>query len=92
MKRIARILGEDEDRVATLVNALEEKNGFPSHDVRYLAENVQKIHSKITDLGLDPDDTTGEELFHALLVKFEKDSNVFDVYSVKILNCHNSGL
>jgi hypothetical protein len=80
MKRLAWLLGEEEDRVTAQINMLEEKNGYPSHDVRHLAENVQKTRFKVADLGLDPNDTTAEELFHALMVKFEKDSNVFDIY------------
>src|SRR5437868_15448289 len=78
-QRIARILDESEHQVTKLISKLEDKNGYPSHDVRLLAENIQKIRNKMTELGLDPEDTTGEELYHALLVKFQQDSNLFDV-------------
>lgn len=79
-QRIARLLGESEHQVTKLITKLEDKNGGPSHDARLLAETVQKIRSKLTDLKLDPDDTTGEELYHALQVKFERDSRLFDEY------------
>ncbi len=76
--RIAQLLDEPEQQVAKLIDQLESKNGYPSHDVRLLADSIQKIRRKITDLGLDPDDTTGEELYHALQSRFERDSSVFD--------------
>ncbi len=77
-KAIAQILDKPEQIVAGILSMLEGKNNYPSHDARHLAENVQKIRAKLTDLGLDPDDTTGEELYHSLLVKFEEDSQQFD--------------
>ncbi|HVS79258.1 MAG TPA: hypothetical protein VHD84_03160 [Candidatus Saccharimonadales bacterium] len=77
-KRIARLLDEPEHQVAKLIKNLEAKNGYPSHDVRLLAENIQKARTKLTDLGLDADDTTGEELYQALMVKFKNDSRRFD--------------
>lgn len=79
-KRIAWILNEPEQPVSKLIDKLEDKNGYPSNDVRLLAETVQKIRTKLADLSLDPDDTTGEELYHALQVKFEQDSRSFDEY------------
>src|SRR5579862_5664591 len=79
-KRIADIMDQPEYLVRRLINKLEDKNGSPSHDVRHLAENIQKVRGKLTDLGLDPDDTTGEELYQALLAKFEKDASSFDNY------------
>lgn len=78
-KRISQLMDQPEHLVANLISKLEDKNGYPSHDVRLLAESVQKIRAKMSNLDLDPDDTTGEELYHALLVKFEADSNLFDV-------------
>jgi hypothetical protein len=41
-KRISRLLGEPEAKVTKLISELEAKNGHPSHDVRMIAENVQK--------------------------------------------------
>ncbi len=79
-QRIARLLDEPETRVAKLVSKMEDNNGYPSHDARFLAETIQKIRSKLADLNLDPDDTTAEELHHALQVKFERDSQLFDEY------------
>src|SRR5579884_3969626 len=79
-KRIARLLGEPEHQIAKSIGRLEAKNGYPSHDARLLAENAQKVRAKLVDLKLDPDDTTAEELYHALQVRFERCSRLFDEY------------
>jgi hypothetical protein len=76
--RISSLLDQPEQNVVSLLNKLEAKNGFPSHDARFLAENIQKIRTKVKELGLDPDDTTGQELHHALMVKFQADCDKFD--------------
>jgi hypothetical protein len=76
-RKIARLLAEKDHSVTKLINELEQRNGFPSHDARLLADNSQQLRRKIEDLGLDSDDTTAEELYHALLVRFEKNSHLF---------------
>jgi len=77
-KRIARLLEESEEKVAKLLQELERVNGLPSHDVRHIAYTHQAIRKKLIDLSLDPDDTTAQELYHALLVRFDNDSRRFD--------------
>ena len=79
-RHIAQIIYEPERLVTKTLKELEEKNGFPSHDARFLAENIQRARIKIADLGLDPDDTTGPELYHALQAKFAKNSRLFDLH------------
>lgn len=73
-KVIAQLLNEPERLVSRALAKVETKNSYPDHDVRLIAENIQKIRAKITELGMDPDDTTGPELYHALIAKFQKDS------------------
>ncbi len=51
---------------------LEEASGNPGADVRLTAEIIGKVRIKTQELGLDPDDTTGKELYFALLNKIEK--------------------
>lgn len=80
MRRLAQLLDEPEHLVSKQVGLLEAKNGYPSHDARLLAESIQKIRVKTTELGLDPDDTTGAELYHALLARYDRDSQEFDHY------------
>lgn len=77
-RRIANLLNEAEETVAKTIAELEKNNGYPSHDARHIAEVHQRVRRKITDLGLDPDDTTAGELFHALQVKFDQDSRKLD--------------
>jgi hypothetical protein len=77
-KRIAALLSSSEKALSDIIGRLEAKNGYPSHDNRHLAETIQKTRAKIADLGLDPDDTTAQELYQALLARFENDSRDFD--------------
>lgn len=77
-KNLAQLLGKPEAEVAKAVDRLEELAGFPSEDARLLAENNQATRIKIAQLGLDPDDTTGPELFHALSAKFQIDADSLD--------------
>jgi hypothetical protein len=72
------MLGREAAATQHAVATLEEKNGFPSEDIRMLAENKQQLRSKIGELGLDPDDTTDAELYHALRARFERDSRMLD--------------
>jgi hypothetical protein len=76
---ISSVLGQPERLIKQTIAKLEDKNGYPSHDARHLAENTQQVRLKIAELGLDPDDTTAQELYHALSVRFEKDSLAFDI-------------
>ena len=46
---------------------LEQAGGSTSADVRLTAEIVGKTHLKTRELGLDPKDTTGKELYHGLI-------------------------
>jgi hypothetical protein len=78
-KFISAILGQPERQTAKMIAKLEDKNGYSSHDARHLAENIQQIRLKLTELELDPDDTTAEELYHALRTKFDKDCRSFDI-------------
>ena len=77
-RNLARILGRRTDELQMSLAAFEEKCGFPSEDVRLLAENKQQLRTKMEQLGLDPDDTTDGELFHALRARFERDSRMLD--------------
>ena len=68
MSRIlAELLGVEENLFAMEMSQLEYAAGLPGHDVRLTAEIIGKVHMKARQLGLDPSDTTGEELYGALL-------------------------
>ncbi|HET9721916.1 MAG TPA: hypothetical protein VFP32_02705 [Candidatus Saccharimonadales bacterium] len=77
-RAISHLLDRSEEEVTKVISMFEDKNSFPSHDVRLLAHNIQTVRVKLQELGLDPDDTTGEELYQALLVKFQNDSLQFE--------------
>src|SRR5258708_3475023 len=70
---LAELLGATEPLFSLSVKQLEEASVRPGADVRLLAEIVGKVRLKTKELGLDPDDTTGEELYHALINRIKKD-------------------
>ncbi len=79
MKKIlSKLLDKSEDEIAEQITKLESATGYPSEDVRLLAENKQRLRVKMSQLGLDPDDTTDEELYQAVLARFERDSEMID--------------
>jgi hypothetical protein len=52
---------------------LEAANGNPSTDIRFSSEVKQATRAKLHQLGLDPDNTTAEELYHVLQQRVEAD-------------------
>ena len=64
---LAELLGVDEELFNMELRQLELAAGLPSHDVRLTAEIIGKVQQKARHLGLDPRDTTGEELYTALV-------------------------
>jgi hypothetical protein len=52
---------------------LEAANGHPNHDIRFSTEVTQASKAKIQQLGLDPTDTTPEELYHVLQRRVAED-------------------
>jgi len=64
---LSDLLGATEPMFTLALKQLEEDSGNPSADIRLTAEITGKIRLKTIELGLDPDDTTGSELYHALL-------------------------
>lgn len=52
---------------------LEAANGHPAADIRFSTEVSHATRQKIQELGLDPDDTTPAELYHALQERMKTD-------------------
>jgi hypothetical protein len=52
---------------------LEAANGHPSTDIRFSTEVARQTKDKLRQLHLDPNDTTPEELYHALQEKIRDD-------------------
>ncbi len=75
---LSKLLGKPEKEVTKFIEQMEDKFGYPSHDVRLLAEVGQVVKQKVADLGLDPADTTNQELYHGLQAKFDRDAKLVD--------------
>lgn len=77
-RNLASLTGKPFWQVAKVVASLEQMSGLPSEDVRLLAEVKQANRQKLVQLGLDPEDTTGPELYHALMTRYARDSAALD--------------
>lgn len=71
-KILSELLGATEPMFSLALKQLEAESGNPSADIRLTAEITGKLRLKTQELGLDPDDTTGKELYYALLNLIEK--------------------
>ena len=74
---ISELLGANEPLFSLSVKQLEDVTGKQGIDVRLTAEIIGLIQLKTRDLGLDVNDTTGKELYHALLSRLKKDDESF---------------
>jgi hypothetical protein len=63
---LSDLLGAREPQFTHAIKELETASGDPSADVRLITDITTKIHRKKRELGLDPNDTTGKELYSAL--------------------------
>jgi hypothetical protein len=66
---LSQLLSADEPHFSTTIKQLEQITSRPGIDTRLIAELLQKSQKVVKSLGLDPKDTTGEELFLALTVR-----------------------
>ena len=66
-KIIAQLLGVPEPKLSMVTGRFERATGNLGIDVALTADIIQKYHEKFKELGLDPVDTTGAELYQALL-------------------------
>lgn len=73
-KLISDLLGAEEPLFSISLRQLEKITGNPAIDVRLTAEIIGKVRMKMKELGLDPDDTTGQELYKALIAKIEQNN------------------
>ncbi len=65
-KHIAELLDAEQPFFSITLEQLERASGNSGVDVRLTAEIIGKVHQKTKELGLDPHDTTGKELYLAL--------------------------
>ncbi len=76
--KIAQILDGLGKKAAAEIDKLEMACGYPSEDVRLLAQSTQAVRQRLAELSLDPDDTTPSELYHALQARYQKDAQVIE--------------
>jgi len=82
---ISELLGATEPMFGLAINQLERSSGKPGVDVKLTAEIINSAKQKTRDLNLDPDDTTGNELYQALLAKIKQD----DIILMQLLGCQD---
>ncbi|HSX33840.1 MAG TPA: hypothetical protein VLF91_05900 [Candidatus Saccharimonadales bacterium] len=70
---LSRALGAVEPIFSQGIQQLERAAGQPSADIRLTTEVTAALRTKIAELGLDPRDTTGAELYSALQRRLEQD-------------------
>jgi len=80
---LSQLLDAHEPLFTMEMQDLERISGHASIDVKLIAEISQKFRMKVKELGLDPDDTTANELYHALqgLMKLHNE------YLTKAIGC-----
>lgn len=70
---LSQLLGAEPAAFAQQVQQLEKFSGHPNADIRLTADLLYQTQNKIRELGLDPTDTTGEELYGALMERLKAD-------------------
>lgn len=73
-KALRDLLDAEEPIFSLSVQQLEKASGNGAADAQLIGEISQKVRSGIESLGLDPYDTTGPELYTALLSKVADDN------------------
>jgi len=71
---LASLLGSTSPSFQLELNQLERASGLPGVDIRLTSDILRRTKEKLRILGLDPNDTTPEELYQALSRRLERDS------------------
>lgn len=71
-KFLQRLLEINEPLFSVGMNQLEKATGYGGVDTRLIADITHKAHDIMRRLGLDPADSTGRELYHALVTSVKK--------------------
>ncbi len=73
---LSEALGAVEPVFSRSIQQLEQAAGRPGTDIRLTADIIRRTRDKISELGLDPDDTTGPELYRALQERLRRDERI----------------
>lgn len=71
-KLLSELLNAKEPLFRLSLQQMEKASGSPSADVRLASEIIQKAHQAVKNLGLDPKDSTGPEIYQALINKIKE--------------------
>lgn len=71
---LSELLGAREPQFRLGLKQLEQAAGLPSEDIRLSTEISHKLQDRLRDLSLDPHDTTGRELYSALMQRIKDDN------------------
>lgn len=65
-RALSELLGATEPMFTNMLRKFEAESGHPGVDIRIVSEISDKVRQKTRELGLDPADTNGRELYHGL--------------------------
>ena len=86
-KYLSQILDAEEPLFTKSLQQLEEASGNKSKDVELTAEIIEKFNDRLKKLGLDPKDSTGREIYAALInLAKEHDEHLAKQIGVKDAN------
>lgn len=74
---LSQLLGATEPAFQLGLKQLERVSGGVAEDIRLTTEIVHGMQERLHSLGLDPHDTTGRELYAALMQRVHEDSAIF---------------
>jgi hypothetical protein len=72
---LSDLLGAKEQELRYMISKLESASGHPRSDIRLGADIMRATQEKIRQLGLDPFDTSGTELYEALHMRLLADND-----------------
>ena len=73
---LSNLLGAHEPEFQLSLRRLEQTNGSPAADITLSTEILQQVQDKLRQLGLDPIDTTPEELYVSLQQRLINDDHL----------------
>lgn len=74
-KLLSELLGAEEPLFTKAIEQLEKASGHPNADIRLTSEIIGRVTMVTRQLGLDPEDTTPQELYFALANRVAKDND-----------------
>lgn len=73
-KFLRDLLDAEEPLFSLSIRDLENVSGNQGADAKLMSDIIRMSHENMREMGLDPNETTGKELYQALLSRVEKDN------------------